>query len=100
MKKGNEYLFGMCGSRNGIQIETVYTWLKEKSENFTETTEYGGTGVTWTNYEGTGTLNGIEFKYRAFFASMGLPSLDIYTNTYSDDKNIRKLIWQTGWKGN
>ena len=98
-QKNGTYIFGMCGRRNDVNIEDVYDFLKNRSSehNIINTKSFHGS-VVGTTYEGEGILEGIRYKFSYTVAEMGLPSLDLITDRFSDDKKIRQIIWTTGWK--
>jgi len=102
--ENGKYRFTIAGRRGDMSVEDVHRKLKEQSDNFDETltskdrppmlmaTEFKGSGVTKDN--------NTPYKFTAFYANMGLPSLEIETETYSDDKKIRNSVHKMGWKGN
>ena len=95
----------MCAKRGDRTIESVYDYLRTNSKDFT----YGNVdrehnhnlpGLVMTWYKGSGVIEGIHYTYVYCSANMGLPSLDITTETAKDDKAIRDVIHKFGWKGN
>jgi len=103
-RQNMNYKFSMVGRRGDVSIEELFELLKNNSSSFNITSDQSGhlsgTSSLKTHYLGNGIIQNIPYNFVFFSAQMGLPSLELYTSSSSDNQNIRKIIHSFGWKGN
>lgn len=97
--KDGEYLFDIVGRRGNVDVEEVLDKLEKNSDNFVvDDVEHSSCDIK----NGHGEIQNIQFKFRYCSASKygGIPSIQLTTTKWSDDRDIRKIVWSYDWKGN